>query len=394
MSSLAFASLLLGLWTAAAVWFAIGVLWAPLKRFGASRPVLAVVVAATAAVPLAAVVATVVRGYPLIAVVLATIPLVAMGLTFRLLVRLSTASRPVEPDAPLRAAIQEIVRRYEIGDIEGFAASLRDAQRLRTPVASHYLDLWQQFSDEEARRRSGEPVSSRQTIESLNREGRRLFEGRFRPRRTVALLALGLAVVVAALPPYAAASLRPDWFVPACRDATAILDNAERAPVETHPPSEVLAELVVLDPGVSAELVNSGWMHLDVAGRSRHDPQARQKLTAAGFVVAFQRVWRTRDDREIRAEIFDFESPSGAQTFHRQMTDHGCQYANAAFAGPFNGVGLQVRHAGGDPIVEQIAWVDGSRRILVSRSFGEQPAVHDVIFDLAARAADQYGAND
>jgi len=391
---LAISSIYIGAWTAAAIWFAINCLWVPLRRAGAGRLAFALVAVATLAVPLSALVATLFRVSPLIAVVLATIALIALQFALPRLAGLSRGSRPVEPPSPVLAAIVEASRRYEVGDIEGLVAGLKEAETLRTPTASRYLDLWQRFADEEVRRRAGEPVSSRETIEALQREGTSVFEDRFRPRRIAVLLAALLAAVVAAVPPYAVASLRPDWFVPACRDASAILEHAERMPMETTPRSEVLAELVVADPGVTVTFFGGGAMDLDAAGRSRHDPEAREKLAAAGFVGAFVRVWRTSDGREIDAEIFDFASPEGAAMFHRRMTDHACPFANGAFAAPFNGVGLQVRYGSGDPIVEQIAWVDGSRRILVSRSFSQAPADHGSILDLAARAASQYGGGE
>ncbi|MEX2011478.1 MAG: hypothetical protein WEF51_04480, partial [Chloroflexota bacterium] len=375
-------SLYIGAWTAAAIWFAITCLWVPLKRAGAGRLAFAVVAVATLAVPLSALVATLLRVSPLIAVVLATIALVALQFTVPRLVSLSRGSRPPEPPPPVMAAIVEASRRYEVGDIAGLVTGLKEAEGLRTPTASRYLDLWQRFAEEEVRRRAGEPVSSRETIEALQREGNSLFEDRFRPRRSAVALAALIAAVVAAVPPYAVASLRPDWFHPACRDASAILERAERTPVNTTPGSEALADLVVVAPGVTATLLTGATMDLDVAGRSRHDPEARDKLAAAGFVGAYVRVWRTADGREINAEIFDFESQEGATIFHRQMTDHACPFANGAFPGQLNGVGLQVRYGSGDPIVEQIAWVDGSRRILVSRSFTQTPADHASILDL------------
>ena len=73
--------------------------------------------------------------------------------------------------------------------------------------------------------------------------------------------------------------------------------------------------------------------------------------------------------------------------FQRQMTLYACRFSEQAFETMYPAsVGLQVRYSTGDPIVEQIAWVDGARRLVVSQSFTQRPADHAAVVELARRA--------
>jgi len=56
---------------------------------------------------------------------------------------------------------------------------------------------------------------------------------------------------------------------------------------------------------------------------------------------------------------------------------YGCTFANASFSAPAGGVGLQVRYETGDPIVEQVSWVSGKRRFLVTVGHGAPPPGHE-----------------
>jgi hypothetical protein len=127
-------------------------------------------------------------------------------------------------------------------------------------------------------------------------------------------------------------------------------------------------------------------MGLERAAASRHDPRAGEKLAAAGFVGAYQRGWETPDGHALSAEIFQFATPAGAAQFHRQMTEYACRFSSEAFAGTGNETGLQVNYSTGDPVVEQLAWVDGPYRLVVSESYAAPPADHAGITDLAFRA--------
>jgi hypothetical protein len=108
---------------------------------------------------------------------------------------------------------------------------------------------------------------------------------------------------------------------------------------------------------------------------------------AAGFVGAYRRDWQTPEGRTLSAEIFEFASSAGAMQFHRQMTEYACRFSEQAFETVFPAsVGLQVRYSSGDPIVEQIAWVDGSRRLVVTQSFAQPPPDHAAVVELVRRA--------
>lgn len=126
------------------------------------------------------------------------------------------------------------------------------------------------------------------------------------------------------------------------------------------------------------------------APQSLHETQGGSKLIAAGFVGAYRRDWRTPDGRSLSAEIFQFATSVGAVQFHRQMTEYACRFSETGFEAPFPAsVGLRVRYSDGDQTVEQIGWVDGEFRLVVTRSFAEAPADHAAIVDLARRALQQ-----
>ena len=378
------------LWAAAGMWLAIQSLWIPLRQGRASRLALAIVGAAALAVPGAALVATLVRVYPLVPVVLAVTLLVVLRVALHPLAMLTGGWEPAELRHPVLPAIAAARRHLDAGDFNAFEAALKEARTLRTSVTARYVDLWFRFTDEERRRRAGERISSADTADAIAREWQRVLDHEPRPSRGLALAVALVAGLAAATPPYLAASARPDWFLPACVNASAILDRADGAPIATTPTSDSLPELVLADPGMSVNYVRDTPLDLDAAARSRSDPNAGQKLESAGFSRGYERLWYTPAGREIKAEIFEFGSPAGAATFHRQITDYGCQYANSAFEADEHAVGQQIRHAGREAIVEQVAWVDGSRRILVSVSFLTVPADHSAVLELAARAVRHY----
>jgi hypothetical protein len=148
---------------------------------------------------------------------------------------------------------------------------------------------------------------------------------------------------------------------------------------------QTLAALLLTDPGTAATLIDQGVLGLDTLAASRHDPNSRQYLIDDGYVSGYTRTWETPDGRTIDAEVEQFADGSGAAAFDRSMIIHACGYSNTAFEVPGGGVGLQIGYGTGDPIHEQISWVVGARRLLVSHTFLTAPATHCVILDLAAR---------
>jgi hypothetical protein len=115
---------------------------------------------------------------------------------------------------------------------------------------------------------------------------------------------------------------------------------------------------------------------------------AGQKLAEDGYVGGYGRDWETANGHSLSAEIFAFSTAAGAAKFHRQMTEYACRFSSEAFTGPANETGLRVNYTGGDPIVEQLGWVDGSFRIVVARSYASPPADHAGVVALAQHAAE------
>jgi hypothetical protein len=126
-------------------------------------------------------------------------------------------------------------------------------------------------------------------------------------------------------------------------------------------------------------------LDLDAAAESRHDPDTRDQLVEHGFVRGYQRLILAADRRGIQIDAFEFETRQGALQYQDRVTRYACRFANLAFGHPSGGVGLQVRYATGDPIVEQISWVTGTRRIVVSISLLEVPRDHERIIAIASQ---------
>ena len=98
------------------------------------------------------------------------------------------------------------------------------------------------------------------------------------------------------------------------------------------------------------------------------------------------RYWYAADGRGIQANVFEFGSPEGAAAYQAQVNRHACLFSNDAFEAPMGGVGLQVRYATGDPLVEQVSWVAGNRRYLFSVTELAPPSNHRRILAIADAA--------
>lgn len=389
MSSATTVTLLIGLATALAMGVTIEVGWAQLRQRQVARPWLVAAAAAVALVPLGAAVAQLL-GAPL-AVTLASIwwPAVAMWVVgFVLGRRYPTGVRAEDPDAPMFERINAAGRHFEVGDLDAAEAALRAARARARPETAAYADLWLRLVDEERRRRDGARISSAPTRDAIDMEMTRIRSRRARPSagRTLLVLAAGVAVAIGVPPAFGRSMPTP---ATACEDAAVILAAAEAAPRATAIQDAALSHLTLTRPvGAAATIVDTG-LNLTAAARSRHDPDARAKLVAAGFIDGYARTWVGERVLQMHAEIFRFETAAGAAGFHHVATEYACRFANLAFAGPNGETGLQVRYSTGDPIVEQLAWVDGSMRIVVSRGFDEPPPDHGLIIDLARQAAER-----
>jgi hypothetical protein len=378
---------LIGALTALAMGVAIEVGVTPVRRMGAGRGPFAIAATLVALVPLIAAAGIVLR-LPTGPLIGATwLPPAAAWLVGRLAAQSHGTTWPVgDPDEPVLAGLQGAAERLDIGDVDGAESVLSGLRGRATPRTARLVDLWIRYIDEERRRHAGTHLSSQPTREAIAAEVGRLRRwGRPSTAITAAVLALGVVLAVGA--PIATGSIRLDSGF-ACTDAQPLLARAEASPRDTASDDPSMSHLVLVEPGEPAMLVDDGGMRFERAAESRHDPTAADKLRAAGFEAAYRRDWETPAGRHLSAEIFAFATPQGAAMFHRQMTEYACRFSSLAFPGPNSELGLRVNYTGGDPIVEQIGWVDGRFRIVVTRSFVEPPPDHADVEALARRAAE------
>jgi hypothetical protein len=380
LSSQAIALVFIGIATAFAMFVAIEVGWVPIRRAGAGRAWLGLAALAIALVPVAAIIATLIgeRGRAVV---------VALGLATLIAGIVGTLGRSrrsaTSPDDQVIAAVHAAGQRLEVGDAEGALDDLLAARHEATPRTVGYVDLWIRYANEELRRREGLRLTSRPTQQAIAAEYARLSSRRGRPALPIVVLVLAAGAAVAVGVPIARGALSP---ITACEQAQPILAASESAPRSSAIIDPALSHMTLVDPGVPAKLVADGGMGLGAAAASRHDPRAGDKLAADGFEAAYQREWETPEGRLLSAEVFRFATPTGAARFHREMTEYACGFSSLAFPGFLNATGLQVNYSTGDPVVEQLAWVDGRYRIVVSRSFADRPLDHADITDLAFRA--------
>lgn len=361
---------------------AIEIGWVPLRRAGASRDWLALAALAIALVPVVPVVGALVGASLRMTLVAFAVPVGAAWIVGSWGARRRRSV--TDPDDLVVAAVHAAGQRLEVGDVEGALSDLRAARRAATPGTTAYADLWLQYANEEAQRRDGVRVSSRRTQEAMATEYTRIGSRRGRPALPIVALVIAAGAAISVAVPIARGALSPVAL--ACGQAQPILAAAEAAPRTTPIADRSLSHLVLDDPGVQATLVRDGAMGLERAAATRHDPRADEELAAAGFVAAYRRDWETPDGHTLSAEIFQFATPSGAAQFHREMTEYACRFSSEAFAGTGNETGLQVDYSVGDPVVEQLAWVDGPYRLVVARSYAAGPADHAGITDLGFRA--------
>jgi hypothetical protein len=370
--------------TAFAMFLAIEIGWVPLRRAGAGRGWLALAGVTIALVPLASIAGWLIGPSGRAVVAAAGLAVLAAGIVGTL----GRSRRTVaDPDDQVITAVHAAGQRLEVGDAEGALIDLQTIRRTATPRTVGYIDLWIRYANEELRRREGLRLSSRPTQQSIAAEYATLSARRGRPPLPVVALVIAIGVAVAVGVPIAQGALSP--VTTACEQAQPILAASEASPRTAPIQDPALSHLTLVDPGVAARLVVDRGLGLAAAAATRHDPQADEKLAADGFEAGYERQWETPDGRTLSAEVFRFASPSGAERFHREMTEYACRFSSLAFAGTGGETGLQVNYSTGDPVVEQLAWVDGPFRIVVSRSFAERPPDHADITDLAFRAMKQ-----
>ncbi len=364
-------------------WLGLASVWPALRAGGARRTLLALVAACIAAPSL-------LTGLSAVAAVRAAIwpsgMLVLIAwFTSPYLVRVTGGPRPSHNDlTDVTRCVQEANEHFAVGDIDAWRAELGKLDALRTPTTERYIDLWQRYAAEEVERRAGVRRSSLETLEAIRTTAAEMTARVFGLRPALLRSLVAAAVVVAVLPQAAVATLLPGASANVCIQAAALLSSTPVRGEQASDPA-TLAGLLPTDPGTTATLVGQGTLSLDALAASRYEPNARQLLINDRYVSGYARMWETAEGRGMDVEVEQFTSASGAAAFDRQMVTYACRYSNMAFAVPGGGVGLQIRYGTGDPIAEQISWVVGARRLLLSRTFLAPPATHGLVLDLAAR---------
>jgi hypothetical protein len=356
----------------------------PALRVAGARPgAMLVAHALTAAGPVLIALGALI-GIPIAWIAVVGLALLAIGSQPTLFVRILGGPRPMEPSlAALFAEIEAANRLLEIGDVDAWSAAIDRLDRRRVPQLDRYVDLLQRFAQEEQGRRAGSRQSSRTTLMEIDREAARLRAG-IRPPAPMLAAAVVMGFLIAAAPTLAVEGSRALDAARACPDALGQVDAAGVSGSGVDVSAWPISHLVLVDPRLSdASLRFDGRLDLDGAAVSRHNPRARAILVESGFRDGYLRAWETAAGRLVQAEILVFESVEGARTFHREFTAYACRFSSQAFAGIDGAVGLQVRYGAGDPIREQLTWVDGPMRVQVSMSFESEPADHARILALA-----------
>lgn len=145
--------------------------------------------------------------------------------------------------------------------------------------------------------------------------------------------------------------------------------------------------MVLLDePGPDFTLVWEGPMTLEQSAASRVDTETLPQLRAAGFDSAYRREWIRDDGTTLGTDIFVFATAEGATSYHIAVTDYACRYSSESFAVPGGGVGLRILYGSGDPVRDQVAWIDGNRRVVIAIGYRDDSGDHREVLDFVDRA--------
>ena len=167
----------------------------------------------------------------------------------------------------------------------------------------------------------------------------------------------------------------------AAAEAAAPESPPAAAAIRSAPPSDLLLDSV----GPEFTLVWDAPMGIEEAAGSRVDTFTLRQLRDKQFVEAHHREWIRDDGTQLGNDIFRFASSEGAAEYHRLVTAYACSYSTETFDVPGGGVGLRIRYGSGDPIRDQVAWTEGTDRVLIAIGYQEAPADHAEVLDLVAR---------
>jgi hypothetical protein len=114
-----------------------------------------------------------------------------------------------------------------------------------------------------------------------------------------------------------------------------------------------------------------------------HQAEMRAHLQQNHFRLGFERGWYG-SEHAVLMTVQIFEEPDDAAAYHRWIsTSFTCRFSNEVFEGPVEGsIGFQIRWADGD-VSEQIAFVRGPLRYVVSLRGAPPPPDRGAVVNLA-----------
>ena len=299
-----------------------------------------------------------------------------------LLVRITGGSRPPAAEkVGVASILDEASARLQAGDAEGWRAAVDRLQSASDPAAAGVASAMADYARELARGVPPSPLIERR----FRDEAQRYLYGGTPPSPAVVVLTPLLAAVVGLAP-----GLGTGIFVTGII-GQAVCGNAHAAAANggsgvSHPTVAALRDLLLDAPGPGFTLVWDGPMTLEQSAASRIDTQTLPQLREAGFVSAYRREWIRDDGTMLGTDGFAFGTKQGAETYQRAVTDYACRYSSESFAVPNGGVGLRILYGSGDPVRDQVAWIDGNRRFTIAIGYRDHSADHSEILDLVARA--------
>ena len=291
-----------------------------------------------------------------------------------ILVRLTGGPRPFQGgETRIAEVLAKASERVEARDPQGWREAIAELDSIHDPKVQPFLAAARGYADEIA---AGAPARE-ETVARFQRE----YERAFRPPplgRATVVLTVMVAAVVGLLPGLVLGRAS------ACDQAERLL-AAERAsdPAPSRP-----ASAIHLDPGSGFTLEGGGQLTLAEAAASRYDPDTLGQLQQAGFVSGSWAEWLRDTGTKLGIDAFEFETRSGALAYQQAVTRYACRYATSAFSIPGGGVGLRIRYGSGDPIRDQAAWVEETRRVVIAIGYRTAPADQSEILrlvDLARR---------
>ena len=308
------------------------------------------------------------------------------------LVRITGGRRPPTANkAEVASILDEARARLEASDPDGWRAAVDRLQSVSDPAAAGVAHAMADYACEVGLGVPPSPATERRFHDEARRY---LFDSR-PPRAAVAILTPLLAAIVGLTPALGAGILRPALvsltdglgagiFDPVCDAAQQAA--ADGGSTDSQPTGSGLWNLLLDAPGPDFTLVWEGSMTLEESAASRVDTMTLPQLRAAGFVSAYQRDWIRDDGTRLGNDVFAFAEANGAVSYQQAVTGYACRYSSETFAVPGGGVGLRILYGSGDPVRDQIAWIDGNHRIVMAIGYRDDSRDHGEVLDLVARA--------